>query len=180
MVLCFARCCCCGCITVPGCTSAGNATLAAVCVCMQDIPAGAVLVRVPLRLAITDVMEEEEQQRVVGQVGSHRAGLYQCTGTKPHCLCSCIPAGQAHCASSFAQAIRTVAKIAAVLIVVELHVCRSLQVVLLHSSSGACQQSSYCRKLCVRFSGMQVRAMTVVCAYCCCRRHRRHCCCCHH
>jgi len=29
-------------------------------------------VRVPLRLAITDVMEEEEQQRVVGQVGHGR------------------------------------------------------------------------------------------------------------
>jgi hypothetical protein len=39
------------------------------CVCAQDISAGAALVRVPLRLAITDVMEEEEQQRVVGQVG---------------------------------------------------------------------------------------------------------------
>lgn len=34
----------------------------------QDIPAGSVLVRVPLRLAITDVMALEEQQRVVGQV----------------------------------------------------------------------------------------------------------------
>jgi hypothetical protein len=35
---------------------------------LQDIAAGSVLVRVPLRLAITDAMPEEEQQRVVGQV----------------------------------------------------------------------------------------------------------------
>jgi hypothetical protein len=34
----------------------------------QDIAGGSVLVRVPLRLAITDVMAEEEQQRVVGHV----------------------------------------------------------------------------------------------------------------
>lgn len=39
------------------------------CAVLQDISAGQVLVRVPLRLAITDVMEEEAQQRVVGQVG---------------------------------------------------------------------------------------------------------------
>jgi len=36
---------------------------------LQDIAAGKQLLRVPLRLAITDVMEEREQQQLVGQVG---------------------------------------------------------------------------------------------------------------
>jgi hypothetical protein len=57
---------------------------------LQDIASGSVLVRVPLRLAITDVMPEEEQQRVVGQVRWQQllaaacsccgpaSGVYQC------------------------------------------------------------------------------------------------------
>jgi hypothetical protein len=40
--------------------------------CLQGIPAGSQLVRVPLRLAITDVMEDEEKQQLVGQVGGLR------------------------------------------------------------------------------------------------------------
>lgn len=40
------------------------------------------LVRVPLRLAITDVMSEEEQQRVVGQVW---LGWVWLAGAYRHC-----------------------------------------------------------------------------------------------
>jgi hypothetical protein len=36
---------------------------------LQDIADGKQLLRVPLGLAITDVMEEREQQQLVGQVG---------------------------------------------------------------------------------------------------------------
>ncbi|WIA11509.1 hypothetical protein OEZ85_011622 [Tetradesmus obliquus] len=36
-------------------------------IAVEDIPAGYQLLRAPLRLAITDVMEEEEQQQLVGQ-----------------------------------------------------------------------------------------------------------------
>lgn len=39
------------------------------CVCtFQDIPEGAELVRVPLRLAITDVMDDEQRSQLVKQV----------------------------------------------------------------------------------------------------------------
>ncbi|KAF6264965.1 hypothetical protein COO60DRAFT_1634018 [Scenedesmus sp. NREL 46B-D3] len=36
-------------------------------IAVEDIPAGLQLLRVPLRLAITDVMEEQEKQQLVGQ-----------------------------------------------------------------------------------------------------------------
>lgn len=36
--------------------------------CWQDIPAGEQLIRVPLRLAITDAMGEEQKKSIVGEV----------------------------------------------------------------------------------------------------------------
>jgi hypothetical protein len=47
---------------------------------LQGIPAGSQLVRVPLRLAITDVMEDEEKQQLVGQVGGLVTGCKHCSG----------------------------------------------------------------------------------------------------
>jgi hypothetical protein len=44
----------------------------------QDLPAGQVLLRVPLRLAVTDVMSGEERQRVVGEVCVTPAGRVCC------------------------------------------------------------------------------------------------------
>lgn len=39
-----------------------------VCVHLQDISAGEQVVRVPLRLAITDVLEAEQKQQLAGEV----------------------------------------------------------------------------------------------------------------